>query len=160
MNLDSGSGQADLDGAYSKIDRVKEPHDGAVLSWRETAANFGGSLDHPAMFASINKLGSVILEAGGNQLTATFIDDANAVQDYFTIAKGPDDLPPTVSTVDALNDTTLAISYSETMEESTATTVANYAVDQGIAVLSAVLSGDQRVVTLTTTQLRQRRSTR
>jgi hypothetical protein len=48
----------------------------------------GGSLNHPAMFISLNSLGSMVLDVNGNRLDAAFIDSGRNRRDYFTIIKG------------------------------------------------------------------------
>jgi hypothetical protein len=47
----------------------------------------GGSLDHPAMFISMNSLGSMVLDISGNRLDARFLDSTGSVKDEFTIIK-------------------------------------------------------------------------
>jgi len=47
----------------------------------------GGRLNHPAMFLSLNKLGSLVLDINGAELTATFLTDQAKVRDYFTLKK-------------------------------------------------------------------------
>jgi hypothetical protein len=48
----------------------------------------GGLLNHPAMFISLNSLGSMVLDVNGSRLDAAFIDQAGVRRDYFTILKG------------------------------------------------------------------------
>ena len=154
MKLDGGDGRADDSGSYDKLDLIKAPNNGAVYVVAGNAGKISdGTLNHPAMYASIKQLGSVILEVGGNNLDATFIDHTNTVQDYFTITKGPDTLAPTVTAVDAESDTTVAVTYSEDVDAASATESTNYGVDWGVTVFSATLDGSGRVVTLTTEQL-------
>jgi hypothetical protein len=47
----------------------------------------GGALDHPAMFISLNNLGSLVLDIQGSRLDAKFIRETGATDDYFTIIK-------------------------------------------------------------------------
>jgi len=47
----------------------------------------GGTLNHPAMFVSLNVLGSVILDFTTNRLDLQFIDAAGLVRDSFAIVK-------------------------------------------------------------------------
>ena len=50
----------------------------------------GGSLNHPAMFVSLNNLGSMVLDITTNRLDATFLRETGAVpptNDWFTIRK-------------------------------------------------------------------------
>jgi hypothetical protein len=86
MILDGGSGREDGTGAYQKSDL---PHDGAVYVVAGTSGlTSGGALNHPAMFISLNRLGSLVLDVDGNRLDARFIDYSGATGDYFTIIKG------------------------------------------------------------------------
>ncbi|GAB1308225.1 hypothetical protein KH5_09080 [Urechidicola sp. KH5] len=84
------SGKADTaDGAYSKD--VTDA-DGAVYITTGSAGKIsGGSLNHPAMYASLNRLGSCVMEieniVGGQKLTVKFIRENGAIDDYFTIEK-------------------------------------------------------------------------
>jgi hypothetical protein len=47
----------------------------------------GGSLNHPAMFISLNVLGSLILDFETNRLDVSFLNSGGTVQDTFTIVK-------------------------------------------------------------------------
>jgi len=70
-------------------------HQGAVYAVAGSSGQIsGGPLNHPAMFISLNELGSLVLDINDNRLDAKFIDqncvDPNCVpRDYFTIVKGP-----------------------------------------------------------------------
>ncbi|WP_104734022.1 metallophosphoesterase [Hanstruepera ponticola] len=84
----SGDGKVDGNGAY-----VKSPSspDGAVYITAGSSGKIsGGSLDHNAMYASLNQLGSCILEVDGNTLNLKFIRETGVIADYFTIQKGCD----------------------------------------------------------------------
>ena len=85
------SGKADTtDGAYIK---TESDTDGAVYITTGSAGKIsGGSLNHNAMYASINQLGSCILEVGndgatGQNLNVKFLNDSGVIIDYFTINK-------------------------------------------------------------------------
>ena len=85
------SGKADTsDGAYTK---TNAQNSGAVYITTGSAGKIsGGSLDHNAMFASLNELGSCVLEiesdgGTGQNLNIKFINDAGTISDYFTINK-------------------------------------------------------------------------
>ena len=85
------SGKADTgDGAYTKTDTDTE---GAVYITAGSSGKIsGGSLNHNAMYASINELGSCVLElendgGTGQNLTVKFLNDSGAITDYFTINK-------------------------------------------------------------------------
>ncbi len=85
------SGRADTsDGAYVKD--ITET-DGAVYITTGSAGKVsGGSLNHNAMFSSINQLGSCVMEVSNGtgtsqNLTVKFINDSGNITDYFTINK-------------------------------------------------------------------------
>ncbi|MBT8287985.1 MAG: metallophosphoesterase [Bacteroidia bacterium] len=81
-----GDGKTNGNGAY-----VKSPdgNDGAVYITAGSSGKIsGGSLNHPAMYASLNTLGSCILEVDGSSMNLKFIDNNGAIADYFTIQKG------------------------------------------------------------------------
>jgi hypothetical protein len=70
-------------------------HKGAVYSVAGSSGQTsGGSLNHPAMFISLNVLGSVVLDFATNRLDLSFVNSSGAVQDYFTIIKGGAPNPP------------------------------------------------------------------
>ncbi len=85
------SGKANTaDGAYTKTESDTE---GAVYITTGSAGKIsGGSLNHNAMYASLNQLGSCILEiendgATNQNLNIKFLNDSGAITDYFTINK-------------------------------------------------------------------------
>ncbi len=47
----------------------------------------GGPLNHPAMFTSQNKLGSVVIDVEGVEMKLRFLDDKGVAQDWFTLKK-------------------------------------------------------------------------
>ena len=91
MKVNGGDGRTDGDGAYTKPVFGPGPNMGMVHMVAGTSGHItaGESLDHPAMFISMERLGSLVLDIFGNRLDATFIDDSGVVQDYYTIIKGP-----------------------------------------------------------------------
>jgi hypothetical protein len=94
MIVDGGSGR---DAAPYVKPPGSESRAGAVYAVAGSSGQIsGGSLDHPAMYTSMNVLGSVIVDVLTNQMRVTFLDSSAAVQDYFTIVK-----PDTVSTAPA-----------------------------------------------------------
>lgn len=89
MILDGGDGREDGDSTYSKPTAGPAPHEGAVyLAAGSSGKISGGSLDHPAMFISLNLLGSLVMDIDGNRLDLIFLDNTETQQDYFTILKG------------------------------------------------------------------------
>ena len=89
MILDSGDGRPAGNGAYVKPSRGADPHSGTVYAVAGTSGKAsGGPLNHPAMFVSLNVLGSLVLDVDRNRLDATFLQSTGAVGDTFTILKG------------------------------------------------------------------------
>lgn len=97
MILDAGDGRVLGDGAYVKPSAGPSPHEGTVHVVAGCSGQAsGGSLNHPAMFVSLNTLGSLVLDVDGNRLDAKFLDATGVIQDCFTIFKstpgGPGDM--------------------------------------------------------------------
>ena len=89
MKKDGGSGRADGTGAYNKATLGPGPHEGAVYAVAGSSGQTaGGTLNHPAMFISLNNLGSMVLDVNGNTLDAKFLRENGAIADYFRIVKG------------------------------------------------------------------------
>ena len=154
MKKDPGDGYELGDGAYEKPFVPAVPHDGAVYTVAGSSGRTsGGDLNHPAMVISLNSLGSVVLDIDGGRLDAKFLDESGTVRDDFTILKGPDTQPPVISSVEATGNTEIAVTYNERVESSSATDFNNYAIDNGVGVTSATLSGDGFTVTLATNNL-------
>ena len=109
MILDSGDGREDGNGAYEKPLGFA-PHRGAVYT---VAGNSGateiGPLNHPAMYLSLDVLGSLVLDIDGNRLDAQFLNSTGVIQDHFTIKKDP----VTVSFQDGVSPTS---SYNGTRD--------------------------------------------
>jgi hypothetical protein len=107
MIKDAGSGREDEpDGAYRKATGGTAAHEGAVYVVAGSSGHTsGGSLNHPAMFISLNELGSMVLDISGNRLDAQFLRETGAIQDHFTIIKGTGtgNTPPSVSITSPAN---------------------------------------------------------
>jgi hypothetical protein len=89
MVLDGGDGRVGGSGPYTKVALGGTPHSGIVHAVAGSSGQTsGGSLDHPAMFVSLNVLGSMVLDIDGNRLDAVFLNGSGVVQDSFTIVKG------------------------------------------------------------------------
>jgi hypothetical protein len=89
MKKNGGSGREDGAGAYRKPTYGIAAHEGAVYAVAGSSGQTGGgALNHPAMFISLNSLGSMVLDVNGPRLDAAFIDQAGVKRDYFTILKG------------------------------------------------------------------------
>jgi hypothetical protein len=97
---DGGDGRIDGDGAYQKGTLGPAGHDGAVYAVGGSGAALGGGqLNHPAMYQSLNVLGSFVLDIHANRLEAKFLRETGAIDDYFTIIKGAQPLRFTSTTV-------------------------------------------------------------
>ena len=89
MVVDSGDGALDGNGAYQKPLLGKSAHAGAVYVVAGSGAQAsGGALNHPAMFRSLNQLGSMVLDIHANRLDGKFLRETGAIEDDFTILKG------------------------------------------------------------------------
>jgi hypothetical protein len=87
--LNGGSGRVDGDGAYTKPVYAPASHKGAVYVVAGSGAiTSGGPLNHPAMYQSLNVLGSVVLDVDSNRVDVKFLDDLGGLRDYFTMLKG------------------------------------------------------------------------
>ncbi|HAB16539.1 MAG TPA: metallophosphoesterase family protein [Verrucomicrobiota bacterium] len=85
--VDHGDGRQNGTGAYQKP-AGNEPHAGAVyIVAGSSGQTSGGPLNHRAMFLSLNKLGSLVLDVNGLELDATFLTDRGSIRDYFTLKK-------------------------------------------------------------------------
>jgi hypothetical protein len=84
----AGNGRVDGAGAYAK-NAGNIPHEGAVYVVAGSSGQIsGGTLNHPAMYLSLNELGSMVLDIDGQTLNAKFLNSTGATRDYFTIVKG------------------------------------------------------------------------
>lgn len=95
MKKDGGSGRPEDTGAYTKATSGMAPHEGAVYVVAGSGSiKSGGPFGHPAMFVSMTQLGSMVLDVNGNRLDAKFLRETGAIDDSFTILKGPPATPP------------------------------------------------------------------
>jgi len=95
MQIDTGNGKADGNGAYKAVFNEADPYGGAVyITAGSSGKTSNGPLDHPVMVhASLKQLGSLVLDIDGNRLDARFVRENGAIDDYFTILKNPDNCP-------------------------------------------------------------------
>ncbi len=94
--LDAGSGRESGTGAYKKPEGGPIAHQGAVYIVAGSSGQVsGGTLNHPAMFVSLNQLGSLVLDIDGKRLDAKFIRENGQTNDSFTILK--QNFPPVAS---------------------------------------------------------------
>src|SRR2546426_1375233 len=87
MIVDKGDGRVDGTGAYEKPVALT-PNKGAVYTVAGSSGQTsGGSLNHPAMYISLNVLGSAALDVNGAQLDAKFVTSGGSIHDPSTIKK-------------------------------------------------------------------------
>ena len=130
MKKDGGSGREYDTGAYTKPTAGPAPHEGAVYGVAGSSGQLGGgTLNHPAMFVSMNVLGSMVLDVSYGRLDARFIDNLGATRDYFTITKGAA-VAPTITTT-ALPDATVGTPYSASFVASGGTLPYSWSVSAG-----------------------------
>ena len=85
MILDSGSGNLTTDCSYKK---TSDSGDGAVYITAGSSGKVTGTLTaHPAMYAYLYQMGSVVMEVEKNRMDVKFINDSGVESDYFTIDK-------------------------------------------------------------------------
>ena len=101
MKKDPGSGNP----AYTKALIGPSPHAGAVYAVAGSSGKIsGGTLNHPAMFISLNQLGSMVLDINNGQMDVKFLNNAGAITDSFSMAKGSTpNTPPTVALTSPLS---------------------------------------------------------
>jgi hypothetical protein len=91
MKVDGGSGRDPT--SYTKPEGTVG-HQGAVyVVAGSSGQTSGGTLNHPAMFISLNVLGSVVLDFQTNRLDLSFLNSSGGVQDTFTIVKTATTVP-------------------------------------------------------------------
>jgi hypothetical protein len=130
MKKDSGSGREDGTGAYVKPTAGPAQHEGAVYGVAGSSGQIsGGTLNHPAMFVSMNVLGSMVLDVNGDRLDARFIDNTGATRDYFTITKGTAAAPSI--TTSSLPDATAGTAYSASLTATGGTMPYNWSIVTG-----------------------------
>lgn len=88
MILDGGDGRQAGDGAYTKSGPGPVANQGAVYAVAGSSGQIsGGSLDHPAMFISLNTLGSMVLDIDDQRMDAIFLSSTGSQDDSFTLIK-------------------------------------------------------------------------
>ena len=86
MIKNGGDGRVDGNGAYIKHQNTV--HEGTVYTVVGSSGKTGGgSLNHPAMFVSMNDLGSLVLDIASNGIDAKFVTSTGAITDYFRLEK-------------------------------------------------------------------------
>ena len=152
MIVDGGDGQVDGTGAYTKP-AGGGANQGAVyvVSGNGSKTTTRGTFDHPAMFTSVVSLGSMVVDVDGNRMDAIMLDSTGQEADHFTIIKNPDTISPSIVNATAEDATVISVQFSEPVNKTSAESVANFSLNQGITITNASVLG--RVVTLTTSPL-------
>jgi hypothetical protein len=118
MKKDGGSGREDGTGAYVKPTDGNGANEGAVYAVAGSSGQIsGGTLNHPAMFVSLNNLGSMVLDFDGPRLDVKFIRENGTVADYFTIRKGATVAAPSAPaslTATAVSTSRIDLAWSDT----------------------------------------------
>jgi len=91
MKIDAGSGREGDTGAYTKSPGTARGEGSVYAVAGSSGIISGGTLNHPAMFISLNQLGSMVLDIDGARLDARFLRENGAVDDSFTIIKAGND---------------------------------------------------------------------
>ncbi|MEJ8568077.1 DNRLRE domain-containing protein [Elongatibacter sediminis] len=151
--LDPGDGSESGDGAYEKPDLVAAQNAGAVYAVAGSSGKIsGGALDHPAMFVSLNSLGSLVLDVSGNRMDVVFLDQTGSVQDEFTVLKTPDSDPPLIASATAEDATHVRVEFDEALDPVEANNAANYTIT-GLTVSDAAQQTAADTVRLTTSAM-------
>ncbi len=153
--LDPGDGSDGPggDGAYEKPDLVAAENAGAVYAVAGSSGKTsGGSLNHPAMFVSLNLLGSMVLDISGNRMDVTFLSDTGTVLDEFTLLKTPDSDPPLITGANAPDANHVLVDFNEPLDSTQAIIAANYSI-AGLSISQAELLAGDRTVRLTTSAM-------
>jgi acid phosphatase type 7 len=105
MKKNSGGGvEGSATGAYTKTLLGPSAHQGAVYAVAGSSGKIsGGTLNHPAMYVSLNTLGSMVLDVNGGRMDVKFLSDLGAVADSFTMLKGVANAAPTVALTSPAN---------------------------------------------------------
>lgn len=97
MKRDAGDGRPEGKGAYRKPTLGPGIHEGAVYVVAGSSGKVTGKaekqlargfLDHPAMFVSLYRLGSFVVDVNGNRLDAVFLSESGEKLDHFSMIKG------------------------------------------------------------------------
>jgi len=110
MVKDGGSGRTNDTGAYLKSSVGPSPNDGAVYV---VAGSSGWTTSlqpkhHPAMYITLLRMGSMVIDIDGNRLEARFLRETGEVDDYFTITKGAPAEPLRLAVFRVIDDEVVA----------------------------------------------------
>ncbi len=152
--LDPGDGSEAGDGAYEKPDTIAADHAGAVYAVAGSSGkvSLGYPLNHPAMFVSLESLGSLVIDVSGNRMDVVFLDQSGAPQDEFTLLKTPDFDPPLITGAAAQDVNSVLIEFNEPVDALEASDASNYVI-AGLSISQAELLSGDRSVRLTTSNM-------
>lgn len=111
MKKDAGDGREAGTGVYKKSNQVGAPHQGTVYIVAGNSGEVtGGPFGHPAMFTSLAKFGSLVLNINNTRLDLKFLRETGAIDDQFSIVKSggnSDTTSPTVTITSPKAGTTI-----------------------------------------------------
>lgn len=86
--IDKNSGRESEGQAYTKKNGLNS-HEGTIYTVAGSSGKIeqGGPLNHPAMFISLLKLGSLVIDVNHGKLDVRFLRESGAIDDNFTIVK-------------------------------------------------------------------------
>ncbi|MBM1106784.1 PQQ-dependent sugar dehydrogenase [Aurantibacter crassamenti] len=148
------------------------------IKYRTAAATIGGRIEFRIDSPNGQLLSTTVIPVTGSannwiDVESTFIDPSGK-HDLFLVFKNNageqnifdlnyvefigtgvsiDNSPPKVNEVLSINSTSTKVIFSEYLTKSTAEEIANYSVNNGISVTSAILQSDNRTVVLTHTAI-------
>ena len=110
MKLDPRGGGG-VDPPYRKVSSTPVPYAGTVYAVAGSSGQTTEApLNHPAMYISLLRLGSMVLDIAGDVLQARFLNEEGVIQDEFSIVKGAPE-PLAITSVGALGND-IAFSFS------------------------------------------------
>ena len=85
---DKGNGRIEGTGAYRKPGNHPSPNQGTVYTVAGASGKRGSrKLNHPAMYLSLSRLGSVVIDINDRRMDVHYLDDKAKRKDYFTMLK-------------------------------------------------------------------------
>jgi predicted phosphodiesterase len=114
--------------------------------------NFGSTNSH-SMFRYNGDFGAQKVTVNGNEMTFEFYNINSELIDSWTIQQStPDTTPPSLLAAEINNPAQVTLFFSESLDAQSAQDESNYSINNGISVISAILNGNNRDVTLTTSE--------
>ncbi len=145
FEINGGSGRADGTGVYTKSG--SQPHSGAVYSVVGASGQIsGGTLNHPAMFLSLNEMGSMVIDVSGQTMDIKYLNNNGTMRDYFTISKNTTPAIPAAPaglTATAASSSTINLSWTDKSVDETGFDIERSTDNVNWAALSTVGSNIQ-----------------